>query len=495
MANPKRKILKNSGGEVTKYMDRETFCSDAEGTKWCEPEFYNEFIAPIQHTDEVYIIKNEDDSKFLLLRYSHEVTDAGNIVADKDGSFLNPADFLHSNEALFYYPVASEKKGEVFDFFTNRPDFLNYNLKRFLLGDASDEIFDKTEFVDYVNEKEPRNKSTLVLNFETDEEFLQEILKLNDWDLDMMDCALNPSLECSINAEDLSGVYESFTDGNYTLKYVFGGNPRLLEVANTIYKIINGGKPFDSEDEVQSANKVLMSSFKNSMENILNSFAQHEDEASFKNMRRQILIELAKFQEDTGIRFRPLDRTLEIPMAKLYVFMQERNLTHASMKEVLSKYLLKNNRWDLEGWEENKYNFFDEKFLDNDSLGVETEDDLNYILEKLQSSNFSDRKSFLNFLASLKTTFRWSENPHTKEAFSVLGYDIDDDIVEFRITNGPNWGKIVKMSREDFLNWYNHPRFNFESKNILLSLQQILEDASRKNSTFKRGPIGSHSNS
>jgi hypothetical protein len=495
MANPKRKILKTSGGEVTKYMNRESFCSDAEGTKWCEPEFYNEFIVPIQNTDEVYIIKNEDDSKFLLLRYSDEVTDAGNVVSDKDGSFLNPADFLHSNEALFYYPVDNDKKEEVFDFFTKRPDFLNYNLKRFLLGGASDEIFDRTEFVDYVNEKEPRNKSTLVLNFETDEEFLIEILELYDWDLNMMDCALNPDLECYINAEELSGVYESFSDGNFTLGYIFQGNPRLLEVANTIYKIINGGKPVVSDDEVKSANQILIGSFRNSIENILNYFARYEDEASFKNMRRRILEELAKFQKNTGIRFRPLDRTLEIPMVPLYLFMQMQNLTHASMKEVLSKYLLKNNQWNLSGWEEDKYNFFDDEFMDYDSLGVETEDDLNYILEKLQSSNFSDRKSFLNFLASLKSSWGYPENPHTKENFSVLSYDIDDDIVEFRVTNGPNWGKIVKMSREDFLNWYNNPRFNFESKNILLSLQQILEDASRKNSTPKRGTIGSHSNS
>jgi hypothetical protein len=51
------------------------------------------------------------------------------------------------------------------------------------------------------------------------------------------------------------------------------------------------------------------------------------------------------------------------------------------------------------------------------------------------------------------------------------------------------------MTFEEFKNWLDDDNAVLESKSILLSLQQILEDDSRKNRAPKVGIVRSNSNS
>jgi hypothetical protein len=51
------------------------------------------------------------------------------------------------------------------------------------------------------------------------------------------------------------------------------------------------------------------------------------------------------------------------------------------------------------------------------------------------------------------------------------------------------------MTFEEFKDWLESDDAVLESKNILLSLQQILEDDSRKNRAIKVGIVRSNSNS
>jgi hypothetical protein len=55
--------------------------------------------------------------------------------------------------------------------------------------------------------------------------------------------------------------------------------------------------------------------------------------------------------------------------------------------------------------------------------------------------------------------------------------------------------KPLDMTFEEFKGWLESDDAVLESKNILLSLQQILEDDSRKNRAIKVGIVRSNSNS
>jgi hypothetical protein len=68
--------------------------------------------------------------------------------------------------------------------------------------------------------------------------------------------------------------------------------------------------------------------------------------------------------------------------------------------------------------------------------------------------------------------------------------DAEERIVKLIYGNKP-----LDMTFEEFKDWLESDDAVLESKNILLSLQQILEDDSRKNRATKIGIVRSNSNS
>jgi hypothetical protein len=56
MAKAKKIIFSIPEASIVKYATKEAFCEDAQGTVWCDDEFYFNYVLPIISWGEIYII-------------------------------------------------------------------------------------------------------------------------------------------------------------------------------------------------------------------------------------------------------------------------------------------------------------------------------------------------------------------------------------------------------------------------------------------------------
>ena len=461
---------------VVRYSSAELFCEDAQDTVWCNKDFFNEFVAPLLKFNEVYIFNDtgsEDKmTKKLIVR---------------SPSFVR----MFDPSGITQTSLPAYTPGPVEELLAKRPDNLSYKIKQFLTGVVGSEIFDNIPHLSKFIYREPLGESILVFDYEDDKDIIYDMFSYDDDDMNTIECALrDEDLECELENVDYF-IDETFLEGYGILPSYFLDGTQAKELANKIYLNLKPDFNFDDDEEREKINKILYNIAPEGIDDFFNAWAYYYDRSSFKAIARGIKKELAQIKEDTGFVFDPINSTVSTTLGNLYYYLFSNRGTHLPV--VFSLLKLSNYYKSVSnfgGWSDAKYDLATDEFLDYYGFAQRTLPILKNIENKIKGGNLDIiRDLFLKYDLRI-SLYKNNKHPKTGEPFIFKYLDAEERIVKLIYGSKP-----LDMTFEEFKDWLESDDAVLESKNILLSLQQILEDDSRKNRATKVGIVRSNSNS
>jgi len=464
---------------VTRYSNAELFCEDAQDTAWCRKDFFNEFVSPLLKFGEVYILNDaaapEKKSKILIVRSPDHVR-----MFDSVG--ITQTDF------------PSYTPGSVEELLTTKPDNFKNKVKLFITGAADSEIFDDLPHLSNFIYREPLGESILVFDYEDDKEILYDMFSYDEDDEYVIDCALRDGdLLCELDSVEYY-VEEAFLNGDSILSNYFPDGLQAKEFAKKIYLEIKPDFDFNIQDDFKKVNRILDGIASDEIYDFFSAYAYYYDRSSFEAIARAINKELAQIKEDTGFILDPINSTITTTLGNLYYYLVSNGLTHLPLETALTK--LSENYKSVRGfggWGDAKYDLATDEFMDWNGFEQRAMHELEAIKNKMDIRNFDTlRDIFLKFDFQV-SRIRPNIHPKTKNRFFIKDVDIQAETI--KLSNESWGGKLWDMTFEEFKNWLDDDNAVLESKSILLSLQQILEDDSRKNRAPKVGIVRSNSNS
>ena len=463
---------------VTRYSNAELFCEDAQDTAWCRKDFFNEFVSPLLKFGEVYILNDaaapEKKSKILIVRSPDHVR-----MFDSVG--ITQTDF------------PSYTPGPVEELITTKPDNFKNKVKLFITGGADSEIFDDLPHLSNFIYREPLGESILVFDYEDDKDIIYNIFRYDEDDTWTIDCALQDNdLLCELENTDYY-IEESYVNGYGILSSYFPDGSQAKEFAKKIYLEIKPDFDFGEEDS-KKVNRIIDSFASDEIYDFFSAYVYYYDRSSFKAIARAINKELAQIKEDTGFVLDPINSTITTTLGNLYYYLVSNGLTHLPLETALTK--LSENYKSVRGfggWGDAKYDLATDEFMDWNGFEQRAMHELEAIKNKMDIRNFDTlRDIFLKFDFQV-SRIRPNIHPKTKNRFFIK--DVDTQAETVKLSNESWGGKLWDMTFEEFKDWLDDDNAVLESKSILLSLQQILEDDSRKNRAPKVGIVRSNSNS
>jgi hypothetical protein len=452
---------------VTRYSDAELFCEDAQDTVWCREDFFNEFVSPLLKFGEVYILKDsaapEKKSKILIVRAPEHVR-------------------MFDSVGITQTQFPSYTPGPVEELLTTKPDNFKNKVKLFITGAADSEIFDNVPHFSKLIYREPLGESILVFDYEDNKDIIYDMFSYDEDDMNTIECALeDKDLECELENVDYY-IDETFLEGYRILpNFVFIGTQAKV-LANKIYLDVNPDFSFDDEEESKKVNKILYNIAPEGIENFFNAWVYYYDRSSFEAIARGIKKELAQIKEDTGFVLDPVNFTVSTTLGNLYYYLFFKNLTHLPIETALLK--LSDNYKSVKnfgGWYDAKNELATDEFIDYNGLEQRTLPILKDIENKIKVVGNIDiiRDIFLKYDLRIRFS-RSNKHPKTGKPFYFRDLDAKKGIVKLSDMSSI-YSKTWEMTLEEFKDWLESDDAVLESKNILLSLQQILKDDSRKN--------------
>ena len=107
MAKAKKIIFSIPEASIVKYATKEAFCEDAQGTVWCDDEFYFNYVSPIISWGEIYIIfvnsPQKGDFKLLLIRSENQSRQFYYYASGAQGSIKTSGDIINNKIPNDYY--------------------------------------------------------------------------------------------------------------------------------------------------------------------------------------------------------------------------------------------------------------------------------------------------------------------------------------------------------------------------------------------------------
>ena len=474
MAKQKKVIFSIPEATITKYSSKEAFCEDAQGTVWCDDEFYNNLVSPILTYSEIYIVSihspRKGDFKILLIRsgqdnFQHLYDKNGEFVRSSTKDILNNVEFSNIMHKLQ----------------SSRPDFLTEKIKMFVSGKVDDSIFDSIPFLEYVDVKEPLGQSELVFDFSEREDEVEDLFDLQEYDLHHIQCALNPELQCEIGEDPSWILDDQFAEGDALLPDYFYQDNQAKQLAEKIYKLIAPNFNFENPvfGESKKVNSLLVKMFRDEMYDFIRTHVLYSDEASFVAMRKEILEDLEKLKKRTGLMWNPSTGEVRIKLSDAFAFLTQNNLSYSNLLSAMGDYFKKLNP-GMSGYNENRYDFFNEDNFDTEEFSTEVLPILENIFNKLNSPKLRESLKVYEFLADKFGAFGRVTNPTTGEQYRIDKIDPEKGTISFSSWEGFR-SKEITLTNQEFVDWMTNEKLKLESQNILLSLQEILSDDPRKN--------------
>lgn len=470
MAKTKNTLFSNSDASLVRYRDKETFCEDAQGTVWCEEEFYSNYVAPILKFGEVYIVNFKADNpplRQLIIR----LPEGNNLLFDKEGSPTKRRSFFPNDYLVrdYYWHLLDKN-----------PDYLAGKIRMFVSGKADQDVFKDIPYFNKIKLEEPLGRSKLVFSFQEQdgENFMEELFALGEYDLSQIKCALDTESECTIESDPDSHM-EYFADGDSSLmSYFREGEAR--ELSKKIYKALKPGMNVDTvdSDELKKVNTTIEKLFNDELSSFFYEYLNYYNSASYAKMGDDVRKNLKALKDDIGVEWDPEFNKLEIQVNDLFYLLQNNKGVETNFWAVLEKYLHKTDRFS--GYDEARYEFFDDAYFDYASFEKDVLPILKKIYDKLSSPNFKDTLGVYNLIQKDTDNRGYFQNPTLKnsELYTIRYVNPDEGTITFsRIFSR----EPQTMTNQEFVDWMTNRKLNLESHDILLSLQQILSDEPRKN--------------
>ena len=418
-------------------------CYYGANTKWCTtnkgtPSYFDQY-----NRDGLlyYFINKNTGLKIALFRNTKEKTTEVYSASDKKISLSDLTESFPNQIDLINELIGSA-------------DFIKA-LRNFAKGkiDGRD-LENSDESILEVKTRDPRGQSIIVINFFDDDAFFKALNLHEDdiWFLNVIDSYYSgyefmDSYNIRSDFEEGYAPYGHFSEEN---------NKKLKEIAS----IIISGEEFNDSDEYRSKlSKLLDSLFEKEINSILSDYHSEKETEMMTTARASVHSELNSFLEKIGFEIKNPYHEIKTTAANLIMWSSRLDLYNVDLISLFNQIVEFEGTHGIGGWQENSYDFQDDKNFDSESFNRQVGRELDSILEKLEDN--SSVKEFLEFRERIISKFKlntWHILPKDKKVhFRIEGFDRDNMKVIVRISHVTKGYRNIKLSEENFNNLLYQP--------------------------------------
>ena len=296
--------------------------------------------------------------------------------------------------------------------------------------------------------------------------------------------------------EDFS--FDRFGEGDYFLGNFFHKYSAEYQMSLQLYRKFD--EDFNSGSNPQIINNSLLKGYQSEIDKIFDVNYEYENEEFTEKMRGLISEQLKKVLSPYRVDIQLVKGysdlfNVSIPAGNLYYLMKmyhnkeggfiDLDSIHSAMRG-----MVRGNNFG--GWSEDKWNLEINEYLTNPLYVSETNLIMKDLVEKIEGEITPKESKLLSKIFNEFGNKRNIVVPQKKLRFMISNYDPSSNKLNLFVQNlyvGDyeniplgRWSantKEIKISPENFYNWYYNYELTLESRNILLSLGKILSHDSQ----------------
>jgi hypothetical protein len=296
--------------------------------------------------------------------------------------------------------------------------------------------------------------------------------------------------------EDIS--FDRFGEGDYFLGNFFHKYSTEYQMSLQLYRKFD--EDFNAGSNPQIINNSLLKGYRSEIDEIFDVNYEYENEEFTKKMRGLISEQLKKVLSPYRVDIQLVKGysdlfNVSIPAGNLYYLMKmyhnkeggfiDLDSIHSAMRG-----MVRGNNFG--GWSEDKWNLEINEYFTNPSYVSETNLIMKDLVEKIEGEITPKESKLLSKIFNEFGNKRNIVVPQKKLRFMISNYDPPSNKLNLFVQNlyvGDyeniplgRWSantKEIKISPENFYNWYYNYELTLESRNILLSLGKILSHDSQ----------------
>lgn len=329
----------------------------------------------------------------------------------------------------------------ILDTFLALRDYIRGKISKYELMDIEPSITDVRE------NSSGRGSSNLIIQFDSFSEF-GELIGISDDDIYFYNAITNPY--STYELYDPYYTSEDFEQG-YGIWYYF--NDENIELIKKIAKyILNLELDIDDETSKSEVAKKLTDFFSREVDSLMMDFSYYKNQEFLESARDSVIPEFKNYVDKFGFKLMYSD-TLSISAVDLYSLFIEKDSIHLTLKELLEK-IFENSEREIGGWDENRYEYQNDKYFDVEGFN----DNANNIFEKILE-NFEDDENLQSFREMIDRITKkyklgvWYNIPKDDELiFKIDGFDTETSKIEISLKKRGVPSKIVssKVSEDGF---------------------------------------------
>jgi hypothetical protein len=341
-------------------------------------------------------------------------------------------------------------------------------LRRYVRGKISArELMEADPSIVHISEYSNHGLSKLTIKVFRDENSIFRLLNLGEDDV-WFYRVINGNE--TYDFYDYSTSYEDFKNGHGCWYYFDEENKNLINKICSYFL----SEPFDidSEDSRAKCAEILSEMFRVDVESIISDFTNESNYSLNKATEVGMDLEIKKELNEIGIESDNIksiyEGTLVFTVGELIALYVRSGDVHFTIKDFFVN-LSENANINAGGWYEDYYQFEYDKYFDNDSFNRTVNNNLNDIVEKLESEDDSQEfKTFLDDIKNVTKKFKhnvWYSLPkNDKYVFRIIGYDKESLRLRIELKKqSSHLRKTINISIENFYNLLYQPElFDFE---------------------------------
>lgn len=304
-------------------------------------------------------------------------------------------------------------------------------LRNYLKGKISQyELMDSDKLIDRVKENRTSNGlSNIIIEFDSFDE-MGEIIGLNEDDIYFYNIISNP--HSSYELYDSYYASDDFEQGYGPWSYFDSENIELIEKIAKYY--LNQG--FDSDDDSSKAEfaKKMDKFFSREMSELLDEFSYYKNAEFMETARTNVIPEFEDYIQQSGFNLYGSDM-LSINASDLYSLFVQYDAIHLTLKELLKK-IFKDSDRQIGGWDENRYEYQDDRNFDDEGFNRDVNRILEKILEKTEEDidGFAEYKEMIDRITKKYRLGTWYDLPKDNQyMFRISGFDRDNRKIQIEI--------------------------------------------------------------
>ena len=361
----------------------------------------------------------------------------------------------------------------------------------YIKGRVSAQDVVSQSMVDKIIENSNRVKSIFIFKMDGNE--LDDFFNLEEYDSWWISRFLDGG---TMEYESPDFIDDRMAENDFFLGDYFDRNGEEYQMILKLYRKFN--ENFTANSNTRTINETILKSYSREINLILDVIYEYQNEEFTEKMGELISNQLSEVLGPYGVNIETDEKysnyfNVSIPAGNLYYLMKIYPNIEEGQSDSVSIYSAMNGLTrgkKIGGWEEERWNIDVNEFKKNPRYVSETNQMITDLLEKVDEEVSPQRTEILTKILKQFGTGKPINVPQKNIRFAISHYDAGSNkLILFvnKVTDGRysdlpirRWGSDeLKISPQNFYNWYHNYELTLESKNILLSLRKILSHDSQ----------------